>query len=112
MLITVANRSGLKQSNAYTTMRQLILLIAVFVKRLYVLTNIYVCHQLYAAVSRNHTPVKTYIQAHIVRSQSSIERRGAPILHTTQIDPFDQRGMFKANLTIHSVTITSERRPK
>ena len=51
MMITVANRSGPKQANAYDTMRRLILLIAAFVKRLYVLTNIYLRHQLYATVS-------------------------------------------------------------
>jgi hypothetical protein len=40
-----------KQSNAYTTMRRLISLIVVFVKRLYVLTGTHLCHQLYATVS-------------------------------------------------------------
>lgn len=83
MLITVANRSGPKQSNAYDTMRRFILLIAMFVKRMHVLTNIYVWHQLYTAVSRIHTSVKTYIQGHIDRSQPSIEHRGAPISHIT-----------------------------
>jgi hypothetical protein len=52
-------------------MYQLVLLIVMFVKHLYVLTDIYLCYRLYAAISRNQASVKTYIciQVHIDRSQ-------------------------------------------